>query len=94
MTGHLLEEMDRLFALSRTLCNGTEVMTNESHELEDGTSVMFISHDLHEYMMTLEGSGDDMIFTVRSLAIPELFLALPPPAFVRVGQPIMLEEMC
>jgi len=94
MTGHLIDEMGRLFALSRTLCNGTEVMTNESYELEDGTSVMFISHDLHEYMMTLEGSGENMIFTVRSMEIPELFLALPPPAFVRVGQPVMLEEMC
>jgi hypothetical protein len=94
MTSHLTQEMERLFDLSRTLCEGTEVMTNESYELEDGTSVMFVSYDLHEYMLTLEGSGEDLMFSVRSMAIPELFLTLPPPAFVRFGKPIVLEELC
>ena len=52
-------------------------MTNESYELEDGTSVMFVSYDLHEYMLTLEGSGEELMFPVRSMAIPELFVPCP-----------------
>lgn len=93
MTSHLTQEMERLFALSKILCEGTEVEITESHEI-DGTSVMFVNYSLHEYMVSFEGSGEDMMFCVRSMEIPELYLRLPPPAYVRFGEAIQLEELC
>lgn len=94
MTSHLTQEMERLFALSKKLCEGHELEFDESHELNDGSSVMFMSHDLHQYMLTVEGSGEDMILCVRSLDIPDLFLRLPPPAYIRFGAATTLEEFC
>lgn len=93
MTSHLTQEMDRLFALTKTICEGNEIEINESQEVE-GISVMFVSHSLHEYMLTLEGSGKDMMLCVRSVEIPELYVRLPPPAFVRFGEMITLEGLC
>lgn len=94
MTSHLTQEMDRVFALSKKLCEGNELAFDESYELENGTTVMFMVHDLHQYMVTLEGEGEDMIFCVRSIDIPELYLRLPPPAYVRFGEPPVLEDFC
>lgn len=93
MTSHLTQEMDRLFALTKLVCEGNEIEINESHEVE-GVSVMFVSYSLHEYMVTLEGSGEDMMLCVRSVEIPELYVRLPPPAFVRFGEMVTLEELC
>ena len=93
MTSHLTQEMERLFALTKRLCEGNEIEINESHEVE-GVSVMFISYSLHEYMVTLEGSGEEMMLCVRSVEIPELYVSLPPPAFVRFGEMVTLEELC
>jgi len=93
MTSHLTQEMERLFALSKLLCEGHEIEISESQELE-GVSVMFVNYSLHEYMVTFEGSGEDMIFCVRSMELPELYLRLPSPAYVRFGKSIQLEELC
>lgn len=93
MTSQLTQEMERLFALSKILCEGNELEVIESHEI-DNTSVMFVNYLLHEYMITVEGSGKDMVLCVRSISIPELYLRLPPPAYVRIGNLIALEDLC
>jgi len=94
MTSQLTDEMERLFALSKVICSGEEIAFDESHEMPDGTSVILLTYKLYEYMLTFEGSGEDMSICVRSISIPSLYLVLPPPAFVRIGKGIQLEELC
>lgn len=94
MTSQLTDEIDRLIGLSKLLCSGEELEFDESHELDDGTSVLLLTFKLHEYMITFSGSGEDMSICVRSISIPALYLVLPPPAFVSIGKGISLEELC
>ena len=97
MVGHIESELKELYSLSSRIISSQEVEYDSSHDLKiDGKSVTAISirSSLNEYLLTIEGSGEEMLMTLRSTAIPELYIQLPKPLYVSIGSAVSLEELC
>ena len=92
MVGQILAELTALTELASKIIDGEAIEVHESLEEEDYTaSIMY--HKCKEYMFLVE-SKDTLTLSLRSIEIPELFIALPGPVFVKLGEPFSLEELC
>lgn len=98
MMGHIQLELEALYKLSQELTSGKEVELYSSFGIEvNGSDLTVISfvRNLSEYLLTIEGDGDDMSVTLRSTDIPELFIALPAPAVLHIGSmPELVGDLC
>ena len=55
---------------------------------------MVLFSNLKEFLLTVEGSGEDMLVTLRSVNVPELNIGLPRPVYVNLGKPLVVEDYC
>lgn len=98
MMGHIQLELEALYKLSQELTSGKEVELHSSFDIEvSGAELTVISfvRNLSEYLLTIEGKGQDMTVTLRSTDIPELFIALPAPAVLHIGStPALVGDLC
>lgn len=92
MVGQIQAELIALTELASKIIDGVAIEVHDTLEEEDYTaSIMY--HKCKEYMFLVE-SREVLKLSLRSIEIPELFLALPGPVFVQLGEPFSLEELC
>jgi len=91
-------ELRVLADLAYRLISGEYLEAEDTIEYEDrGTKVtaMPLYRNSLQYLFTIEESEADMKMAIRSILIPELFIALPSPLVVKFGGPTpMLGELC
>lgn len=98
MMGHIQLELEALYKLSQELTGGKEVELFSSFEMDingSGLTVVSFVRNLSEYLLTIEGEGENMSVALRSTEIPELFIALPAPAVLHIGStPELVGDLC
>ena len=91
-------ELRVLADLAYRLISGEYLEAEDTIEYEEnGTKVTVMPIYLNslQYLFTIEESKNDMKMTLRSITVPELFIALPSPLVVKFGAPLpILEELC
>ena len=76
-----------------TVIAGEEIEVVESFEYENA-DIMVLFSNLKDFLLTVEGSGEDMLVTLRSVNVPELNIGLPRPVYVNLGKPLVVEDYC
>lgn len=93
MTGQICSELVDLVALAERVISGEEIEISESIEI-NGVDVLIIFSNLKEFILTIEGSKEDMNIILRSSIIPELAITLPTPVYVNLGKPVIMGDLC
>lgn len=93
MAGQICGELLDMVALAERVIAGEEIEVVESFSYDD-CDIMVIFGNLKEFLLTVEGSGEDMLVTLRSVSIPELNIGLPRPVYVNLGKPLVVEDYC
>lgn len=82
-----------MVALAERVVAGEEIEVAESFEY-DNMDIMVLFSNLKEFLLTVEGAGEDMLITLRSVNIPELNIGLPRPVYVNLGRPLVVGDYC
>ena len=93
MTGQICSELVDLVALAERVISGEEIEISESIEI-NGVDVLIIFSNFKEFILTIEGSKEDMSIILRSSTIPELAITLPTPVYVNLGKPVIMGDLC
>ena len=93
MAGQIFAELVDMVALAERVIAGEEIEVVESFEYENA-DIMVLFSNLKEFILTVEGSGDDMLVTLRSANVPELNIGLPRPVYINLGKPLVVEDYC
>lgn len=93
MTGQICDELVDLVSLAERIISGEEIEVSESIEI-NGVDVLIIFSNLKEFILTIEGSKEDMSIVLRSSIIPELAITLPTPVYVNLGEPVIVGDLC
>lgn len=93
MSGQVCAELLDMVALAERVIAGEEIEVVESFEYED-MDIMVLFSNLKEFLLTVEGSGEKMLVTLRSVSVPELNIGLPRPVYVNIGNPLVVEDYC
>jgi len=93
MSGQVCAELLDMVALAERVIAGEEIEVVESFEYED-MDIMVLFSNLKEFLLTVEGSGEKMLVTLRSVSVPELNIGLPRPVYVNIGNSLVVEDYC
>ena len=93
MAGQICSELVDLVSLAERVISGEEIEITESIEV-NGVDVLIIFSGLKEFILTIEGSKEDISIILRSSIIPDLAITLPTPVYVNLGKPVILEDLC
>lgn len=93
MAGQICAELVDLVSLAERVISGEEIEITESIEV-NGVDVLIIFSGLKEFILTIEGSKEDMSIILRSSIIPDLAITLPTPVYVNLGEPVIMEDLC
>tara|TARA_B100001287_G_scaffold227335_1_gene197248 strand:+ start:542 stop:823 length:282 start_codon:yes stop_codon:yes gene_type:complete len=93
MAGQICDELLDMVALAERIITGEELEVSESFD-HNGVDILVIFSNLKEFLLTVEGEGNDMNVVLRSVNIPELTLGLPKPVYVNMGSPLVVEDFC
>ena len=93
MAGQICADLVDLVSLAERIISGEEIEITESVEV-NGVDVLIIFSNLKEFILTIEGSNEDMSIILRSSIIPDLAITLPTPVYVNLGEPIIMEDLC
>ncbi len=93
MGGQICAELLDMVALAERVIAGEEIEVVESFEYENA-DIMVLFSNLKEFLLTVEGSGEGMLLTLRSVNVPELNIGLPRPVYVNLGKPLVVEDYC
>lgn len=93
MASQICDELLEMVALAEKIIAGNELEVSDSFE-HDGIDILVIFSNLREFLLTIEGVGDNMAINLRSVDIPELTLGLPKPVYVNMGKPLVVEDFC
>jgi len=91
MSGQVCAELLDMVALAERVIAGEEIEVVESFEYED-MDIMVLFSNLKEFLLTVEGSGEKMLVTLRSVSVPELNIGLPRPVYVNIGNSLVVED--
>lgn len=93
MAGQICAELLDMVALAERVVAGEEIEIVESFESDD-MDIMVLFSNLKEFLLTVEGEGESMLVTLRSVSMPELNIGLPRPVYVNMGKPLVVEDYC
>ena len=86
---HLQNELVALSALAQRVASGENMVVDDYREFSEGSttvSVFMLPHELDTYLMTIEETDGEMLLTIRSLSIEELYIKLPSPLMVSIQE--------
>lgn len=97
MVGHVQLELEALYRLAQELVEGNSVDIDYSFDISIDSKdvcVAQIQRGCSTYLLTVEGSGEEMSLVIRSTEIYELLITLPAPAYFSVGEEIEIGDLC
>lgn len=86
---HLQTELSALSAVAERVISGENLVVDDYREFSEGNttiSVFMLPHELDTYLMTIEETDGEMLLTIRSLNIEELYIKLPSPLMVSIQE--------
>jgi hypothetical protein len=94
--GLIQTELDALSEIASTLIAGNPIQISEVTEVESGkvkVTAAMISHNLREYLFSIEEEGDSMRLSLHSMDI-ELMISLPSPLIISFDESMLVGELC
>tara|TARA_B110000495_G_C23038994_1_gene621881 strand:- start:3839 stop:4138 length:300 start_codon:yes stop_codon:yes gene_type:complete len=95
MIAHIQLELEALYTLAQELTVGGPVIFDCSFDMtidDDDISIVQIHRNSGTYLLTIEGSGDNMALALRSTEITDLLITLPSPMYLTVGKTMKIGD--
>jgi hypothetical protein len=95
MIAHIQLELEALYKLAQELIVGGSVIFDCAFDMtidDDDISVIQIHRNNGTYLLTIEGSGNNMALALRSTELTDLLITLPSPVYLTVGKTMKIGD--